>query len=97
MKIGFLLNVTFLLCFIVTQLLIWLLDGTLIRTMAELLNIRPFASIFERNSLKSLSNQTVASIYHNLTGWREEIHKKTNIINNTDIQTALSLVYFILM
>ena len=45
MKIGFLLNLTFLLCFIVTQLLIWLLDGTLVRTFAELLNMKPF--IFE--------------------------------------------------
>ncbi|TNV79179.1 hypothetical protein FGO68_gene15906 [Halteria grandinella] len=66
MKIGFLLNLTFLLCFIVTQLLIWLLDGTLVHTIAELLNIRPFSgtSIFERSSLKALENQTVASIYH---------------------------------
>lgn len=39
MKIGFLLNVTFLLCFLVTQLLMWLLDGTLVNTFAELLNI----------------------------------------------------------
>ena len=39
MKIGFLLNLTFLLCFLVTQLLMWLLDGTLVHTIAELLNI----------------------------------------------------------
>lgn len=45
MKIGFLLNLTFLLCFIITQLLIWLLDGTLIQTVAELLNIRPTFSV----------------------------------------------------
>lgn len=66
MKIGFLLNLTFLLCFIVTQVLIWLLDGTLVHTIAELLNIRPFSgsSILERSTLKALENQTVASIYH---------------------------------
>lgn len=67
MKIGFLLNLTFLLCFLVTQLLVWLLDGTLVRTLAELLNIRPLGSLAERASLKALSNQTVASIFHNLT------------------------------
>eukprot|EP00347_Sterkiella_histriomuscorum_P016600 403352566 len=63
MKIGFLLNLTFLLCFIVTQLLIWLLDGTLVRTFAELLNMKPF--IFDKEGLlRNLSNQTAASIYH---------------------------------
>ena len=40
MKIGFLLNLTFLLCFMVTQLLMWLLDGTLMQAMAELFNFR---------------------------------------------------------
>ncbi|CDW74034.1 UNKNOWN [Stylonychia lemnae] len=62
MKIGFLLNLTFLLCFIVTQLLIWLLDGTLVRTFAELLNMKPF--IFEQSLLRNLANKTTASIYH---------------------------------
>jgi len=40
MKIGFLLNLTFLLCFMVTQLLMWILDGTLMHAMAELFNFR---------------------------------------------------------
>lgn len=62
MKIGFLLNLTFLLCFMVTQLLMWLLDGTLMQAMAELFNFR---SLTQDNHLKGLSNQTVASIFHN--------------------------------
>ena len=62
MKIGFLLNLTFLLCFIFTQILIWLLDGTLVRTFAELLNMKPY--IFDKNLLKSLTNQTSSNIYH---------------------------------
>ena len=63
MKIGFLLNLTFLLCFLVTQLLMWLLDGTLIHSLVELLNIKPLAEAYEegkRSILKSLENQTVA-------------------------------------
>ena len=52
MKIGFLLNLTFLLCFIMTQLLIWLLDGTLVGTFAEFLNMRGFD--MESHSLKDL-------------------------------------------
>ena len=54
MKIGFLLNLTFLLCFIVTQMLIWLLDGTLVHTFAELLNMKPF--ILDKGILKNLAN-----------------------------------------
>lgn len=63
MKIGFLLNLTFLLCFIVTQVLIWLLDGTLIKTFAELLNMKPF--LFDKGQLSNLENQTSSQIYHN--------------------------------
>lgn len=62
MKIGFLLNVTFLLCFVVTQLLVWLIDGTLVKTFAELLNMKPF--LFDKSALKSLANQTSSSIFH---------------------------------
>ncbi len=69
MKIGFLLNVTFLLCFLVTQMLIWLLDGTLLHTIAGLLNMQNPFSLDEEFLLKSLPNQTVGSIFHNLTGW----------------------------
>ena len=38
MKIGFLLNITLLLCFISAQLLKWLIDGTLVHSLAQLLN-----------------------------------------------------------
>ena len=38
MKIGFLLNIVLLLCFICSQSLIWLLDGTLFHSLAELLD-----------------------------------------------------------
>ena len=62
MKIGFLLNLTFLLYFMITQLLMWLLDGTLMQSMGELFNIRPLQ---RGQSLKSISNQTVANIFHN--------------------------------
>ena len=62
MKIGFLLNMTFLLCFVLTQLLIWVLDGTIVRTFAELINMRPY--VFDRNELKGVANQTVGQIYH---------------------------------
>lgn len=67
MKIGFLLNLTLLLCFLVTQLLIWLLDGTLIQTVAELLNMSKPFSLDEASSQEYLSNiglQTAASIFH---------------------------------
>lgn len=67
MKVGFLLNLTFLLCFLVTQLLIWLLDGTLVRTFAELLNMKPF--IFDKSALRNIASQTSSSIYHNNTSW----------------------------
>ena len=38
MKIGFLLNITLLLCFVSAQLLKWLIDGTLVHSLAQLLN-----------------------------------------------------------
>ena len=38
MKIGFLLNIVLLLCFICSQVLIWLLDGTLVQGLAQLLD-----------------------------------------------------------
>ena len=38
MKIGFLVNLTLLLCFVCSQLLLWLIDGTLVRCLAQLLN-----------------------------------------------------------
>ena len=54
MKIGFLLNLTLLLCFVVTQLLIWLLDGTLVQTLAELLNMKAF--VMDKSYLANLGS-----------------------------------------
>ena len=39
MKIGFLLNITLLLCFLASQLLIWFIDGTLVRGLTQLLDM----------------------------------------------------------
>ena len=39
MKIGFLLNITLLLCFVCSYLLLWLIDGTLVRNLAQLFDI----------------------------------------------------------
>ena len=36
MKIGFLLNITLLLCFVCSYLLLWLIDGTLVRNLVLL-------------------------------------------------------------
>ena len=57
MKIGFLLNITLLLCFVCSQLLIWLIDGTLVRSMAELLNMQSdvFAGSQSSNGYASTS------------------------------------------
>ena len=38
MKIGFLLNIVLLLCFACSQVLIWLLEGTLVQSLAQLLD-----------------------------------------------------------
>ena len=38
MKIGFLLNITLLLCYVCSQVLIWLLDGTLVNSFVQLLD-----------------------------------------------------------
>ena len=38
MKIGFLLNIVLLLCFICSQVLIWVLDGTLVNSLVQLLD-----------------------------------------------------------
>ena len=46
-KLGFLMNLTFLLCIIITQLLIWVLDGTLLKAIINLLNIRKMYDGFE--------------------------------------------------
>ena len=46
MKIGFLLNIVLLLCFICSQVLIWLLDGTLVQGLAQLLDKQ--STVFRR-------------------------------------------------
>lgn len=48
MKVGFLVNIMLLLCFICSQLLIWLIDGTLVKSLAELLNMQ--SSVFTQSS-----------------------------------------------
>ena len=40
MKVGFVVNIMLLLCFVCSQLLIWLIDATLVMTLAELLNMQ---------------------------------------------------------
>ena len=46
MKIGFLLNIVLLLCFICSQVLIWLLDGTLVNSLVQLLDKQ--STVFRR-------------------------------------------------
>jgi len=65
MKIGFLLNITFLAGFLIAHILIWLLDGTLVKTLAQLLNMKPFT--FDKELLQRVVNQSVDNIYHNIT------------------------------
>ena len=48
MKIGFLLNITLLLSFVCSQLMIWLLDGTLIKGLSQIL-YRPSYMMYQRN------------------------------------------------
>ena len=47
MKVGFLVNIMLLLCFVCSQLLIWLIDGTLVNTLSELLNMQ--TTVFQRD------------------------------------------------
>ena len=49
MKIGFLLNITFLLSFICSQIMLWLLDGTLIQGLFKML-YRPSYLMYQRGS-----------------------------------------------
>ena len=48
MKIGFLLNIVLLLCFVCSQILIWLLDGTLVNSLVQLLDKQ--STVFRRVS-----------------------------------------------
>ena len=64
MKIGFLLNIVLLLCFICSQVLIWLLDGTLVHSLAQLLDKqstvfrnRPAAAESVKSAKPSASSQ----------------------------------------
>ena len=60
MKIGFLLNIVLLLCFICSQVLIWLLDGTLVNSLVQLLDKQ--STVFRRagasTDTKSLTSTT---------------------------------------
>ena len=55
MKVGFLVNIMLLLCFICSQLLIWLIDGTLVTTLAELLNMQ--TSVFNKRESRWARNE----------------------------------------
>ena len=68
-KLGFLMNLTFLLCIVVTQLLIWVVDGTLLKTIINLLNIRKQYSTNDRNSMekdlmRNLESMMNGNIFH---------------------------------
>ena len=54
MKIGFLLNIVLLLCFICSQALIWLLDGTLVTGLVQLLDHQ--STVFRRNPAVGVQN-----------------------------------------
>jgi hypothetical protein len=69
MKVGFLVNIMLLLCFICSQLLIWLIDGTLVNTLAQLLNVQ--ASVFSRDSIA----QTRRSNNYMLSCYGDECHQ----------------------
>ena len=55
MKIGFLLNITLLLSFVCSQLMIWLLDGTLIQSITQML-YRPSYMMYKREASNNLAN-----------------------------------------
>ena len=69
-KLGFLMNLTFLLCIIITQLLIWVLDGTLLRAIINLLNIRKMYDGFELSKsqqtdlINYMESQLTINIFH---------------------------------
>ena len=52
-KFGFLMNLTFLLCIVITQLLIWILDGTMLKTFINLINIRKMYDGIEKEHSKN--------------------------------------------
>ena len=66
-KLGFIMNLTFLLCIVITQLLIWLLDGTLFRVFVQLLNIRKIQDGIDSDSRVSKQMQFLRSIEEHLT------------------------------
>ncbi len=65
MKIGFLLNISFLVGFIMSHIMVWLLDGTLVKTLAQLLNIKPYS--FDKEVMQRILNKSVENVYHNIT------------------------------
>lgn len=40
MKVGFIVNLVLLMCFMSSQILIWLVDGTLVLTLNSVLSVR---------------------------------------------------------
>ena len=64
------MNLTFLLCIIITQLLIWVLDGTLLKAIINLLNIRKMYDGFELSKsqqtdlINYMESQLTINIFH---------------------------------
>ena len=61
------MNLTFLLCIVITQLLIWILDGTFLKTVINLLNIRKTYPGMDRHNLeKELVKNLESSLNMNM-------------------------------
>ena len=63
-KLGFLMNLTFLLCIIITQLLIWVVDGTFLKTLLNLLNIRKNYQGIDKNSMEKEMMRNLESMFN---------------------------------
>ena len=66
-KLGFLMNLTFLLCIVITQALIWLLDGTILRTIIQTLNIKKMYAGMERAEKQNRQMQLLKNIEQSLS------------------------------
>lgn len=63
MKVGFLINIMLLLFFFCTQFLIWLVDGTLVMTLLDLLDME--STVFTRSSAWNQYQTAVRNSVHN--------------------------------
>ena len=71
---GFLLNLSLLLSIVITQLIIWTIDGTIIKIFINLLNFRKMYTGFDRNGpysyddlVKSMENDMNINIWQKST------------------------------